>query len=181
MFSTCDAVQLEERARAFPDHDPQRSGHDRPDRGAGGRPGEGARGLLLGSYASGPPSSRLIRPPKRLSLWSTALLRRLMRFGLPTMPAEFALPAPFVDRIIIVRSVAGGGGLYLAVKFGQGVNVLVRGFRSPWPPLAPDPRRRRGPPRLRGGHLVRRRLRLRRHRHVAALAGSSAPTPPQVL
>ena len=55
------------------------------------------------------------------------------------MPAELSLYLlNFVDRIIIVRY-AGlpEAGLYsLAVKFAQGVNVLVRGFQLAWPPLA---------------------------------------------
>jgi len=63
----------------------------------------------------------------------------LMRFGLPTMPAELSLYLlNFVDRIIIVRSIGlAEAGLYsLAVKFAQAVNVLVRGFQLAWPPLA---------------------------------------------
>jgi O-antigen/teichoic acid export membrane protein len=55
------------------------------------------------------------------------------------MPAELSLYLlNFVDRIIIVRSVGlAEAGLYsLAVKFAQGVNVLVRGFQLAWPPLA---------------------------------------------
>jgi O-antigen/teichoic acid export membrane protein len=104
--------------------------------------GEGARGLLLGSYASGAAFvlGLIFVHRKRLSLWvDRALLRRLMRFGLPTMPAELSLyMLNFVDRIIIVRTVGlAEAGLYsLAVKFAQGVNVLVRGFQLAWPPLA---------------------------------------------
>jgi O-antigen/teichoic acid export membrane protein len=63
----------------------------------------------------------------------------LFRFGLPTMPAEVSLYAlNFVDRLIIVRSLGfAEAGLYsLAVKFAQGVNVIVRGFQLAWPPLA---------------------------------------------
>src|SRR5207342_1608862 len=59
--------------------------------------------------------------------------------GLPTMPAEVSLYLlNFVDRLIIVRTVGlAEAGLYsLAVKFAQGVNVLVRGFQLAWPPLA---------------------------------------------
>ena len=104
--------------------------------------GEGAKGLLLGSYASGAAFvlGLIWVQRRRLSLWvDRELLRRLMRFGLPTMPAELSLYLlNFVDRIIIVRS-AGlpAAGLYsLAVKFAQGVNVLVRGFQLAWPPLA---------------------------------------------
>jgi O-antigen/teichoic acid export membrane protein len=71
------------------------------------------------------------------------LLRRLLRFGLPTMPAEVSLYAlNFADRLIITRSVGGRAGLAEAglysvgVKFAQAVNVLVRGFQLAWPPLA---------------------------------------------
>jgi O-antigen/teichoic acid export membrane protein len=104
--------------------------------------GEGARGLLLGSYASGTAFvlGLIWVHRRRLSLrFERPLLRRLMRFGLPTMPAELSLYGlNFVDRIIIVH-VAGlaEAGLYsIAVKFAQGVNVLVRGFQLAWPPLA---------------------------------------------
>jgi O-antigen/teichoic acid export membrane protein len=104
--------------------------------------GEGARGLLVGSYASGAVTVLVLVSLQRhrLSLFfDRALLRRLLRFGLPTMPAEVSLYLlNFVDRIIIVRY-AGltEAGLYsLAVKFAQGVNVLVRGFQLAWPPLA---------------------------------------------
>jgi O-antigen/teichoic acid export membrane protein len=104
--------------------------------------GEGARGLLLGSYASGAAFvlALIWVHRRRLSLrFERPLLRRLMRFGLPTMPAELSLYGlNFVDRIIIVHA-AGlpEAGLYsLAVKFAQGVNVLVRGFQLAWPPLA---------------------------------------------
>jgi O-antigen/teichoic acid export membrane protein len=104
--------------------------------------GEGARGLLLGSYASGAAFvvGLIWLQRRRLSLRvDRALLRRLMRFGLPTMPAELSLYLlNFVDRIVIVRYAGlAEAGLYsLAVKFAQGVNVLVRGFQLAWPPLA---------------------------------------------
>jgi O-antigen/teichoic acid export membrane protein len=104
--------------------------------------GEGARGLLVGSYASGAVFvlGLIVLQRHRLSLFfDRALLQRLFRFGLPTMPAEVSLYLlNFVDRIIIVRY-AGlpEAGLYsLAVKFAQAVNVLVRGFQLAWPPLA---------------------------------------------
>lgn len=103
---------------------------------------EGARGLLLGSYASGAVVvlALLFVHRRRLSLrFERPLLRRLLRFGLPTMPAELSLYGlNFVDRLIIIH-VAGPpqAGLYsLGVKFAQGVNVLVRGFQLAWPPLA---------------------------------------------
>jgi len=104
--------------------------------------GEGARGLLLGSYASGAAFvlGLIVIHRRRLSLWIDGpLLRRMTRFGLPTMPAELSLYLlNFVDRIVIVRSAGlAEAGLYsLAVKFAQAVNVLVRGFQLAWPPLA---------------------------------------------
>ncbi len=104
--------------------------------------GEGARGLLLGSYASGAAFvlGLIVLQWRRLSLrFDRGLLRRLLRFGLPTMPAEASLYLlNFVDRIIIVRTLGlPAAGLYsLAVKFAQAVNVLVRGFQLAWPPLA---------------------------------------------
>lgn len=104
--------------------------------------GEGARGLLLGSYASGAAVvlALIVVHRRRLSLrFESTLLRRMMRFGLPTMPAELSLYLlNFVDRIVIVRSAGlAEAGLYsLAVKFAQAVNVIVRGFQLAWPPLA---------------------------------------------
>jgi O-antigen/teichoic acid export membrane protein len=103
---------------------------------------EGARGLLLGSYASGGAFVLVLIAMqwRRLSLrFDSALLRRLFRFGTPTMPAEVSLYAlNFADRLIILRSLgAAEAGLYsLGVKFAQAVNVLVRGFQLAWPPLA---------------------------------------------
>jgi O-antigen/teichoic acid export membrane protein len=104
--------------------------------------GEGARGLLIGSYGSGAVivAVLIVIHRRRLSLrFELPLLRRLMRFGLPTMPAELSLYGlNFVDRVILARSVGVAEvGLYsLAVKFAQAVNVLVRGFQLAWPPLA---------------------------------------------
>jgi O-antigen/teichoic acid export membrane protein len=104
--------------------------------------GEGARGLLLGSYGMGAVFvlGLIAWQWRRLSLrFDVALLRRFLRFGLPTMPAEVSLYLlNFVDRLIIVHSIGtGAAGLYsLAVKFAQAVNVLVRGFQLAWPPLA---------------------------------------------
>jgi len=55
---------------------------------------EGARGLLLGSYATGAATVLVLVALqwRHLSLrFDPALLRRLLRFGLPTMPAEVSL------------------------------------------------------------------------------------------
>jgi O-antigen/teichoic acid export membrane protein len=68
-----------------------------------------------------------------------ALWRRMLRWGLPTMPAELSLYSlNFIDRVLIVRLIGlGDAGLYsLSVKFAQAVNVLVKGFQLAWPPLA---------------------------------------------
>jgi O-antigen/teichoic acid export membrane protein len=103
---------------------------------------EGARGLLLGSYLTGAAFALglVALQWRRLSLrFDRELLRRLFRFGLPTMPAEVSLYLlNFIDRLIIVRTLGlTEAGLYsLAVKFAQAVNVLVRGFQLAWPPLA---------------------------------------------
>jgi O-antigen/teichoic acid export membrane protein len=103
---------------------------------------DGARGLLIGSYATGAAFvlGLVVLQRRRLSLrFDRELLRRFLRFGVPTMPAEVSLYLlNFVDRIIIVRSLGVAEvGLYsLAVKFAQAVNVIVRGFQLAWPPLA---------------------------------------------
>jgi len=103
---------------------------------------EGARGLLLGQYATGAAFLvvLLLAQRRRLSLIGDfALLRRMLRFGFPTMPAELSLYSlNFIDRLLLVR-LAGlaDAGLYaLSVKFAQAVNVLVKGFQLAWPPLA---------------------------------------------
>ncbi len=104
--------------------------------------GEWARGLLIGSYGSGAAVALvlIVLQRRRLSLWIEGpLLRRMTRFGLPTMPAELSLYLlNFVDRIVIVRSAGlAEAGLYsIAVKFSQAVTVLARGFQLAWPPLA---------------------------------------------
>src|SRR5665811_340172 len=102
----------------------------------------GALGVLVGSYVTGGVivCGLIVYQWRRLSLLvDRALLRRELRFGLPTMPAELSLYSlNFIDRIVIVRFVGlAEAGLYsLAVKFSQTVNVLVRGFQLAWPPLA---------------------------------------------
>jgi len=102
----------------------------------------GAVGLLLGSYTSGAAIvlGLIFYHRRRLSLKvDRPLFRRMMRFGLPTMPAELSLYSlSFVDRIIIARSLGlAEAGLYsIAIKISQSVNVLVRGFQLAFPPLA---------------------------------------------
>lgn len=103
---------------------------------------EGARGLLLGNFGGSAVILAVLLGVhrSRLALWpSGRVLRPMLRFGLPTMPAEISLYAlNFIDRIMLVR-LAGlaEAGLYsLAVKFSQVVTVFVRAFNLAWPPLA---------------------------------------------
>jgi O-antigen/teichoic acid export membrane protein len=103
---------------------------------------QGAAGILLGTFATALPflAWRLWEERRRLRFAvERPLLRRMLRFGLPTMPAELTLYSlNFIDRILIVR-LAGlaEAGLYaLAIKFAQGINVLARGFQLAFPPLA---------------------------------------------
>ncbi len=102
----------------------------------------GAGGLLLGSYLAGVPFLlwRIFDERDRLSLRpDVPLLRRMLRFGVPTMPAELSIYAlAFIDRIIIARQIGTAElGLYaLAFKFSQAIQVIVRGFQLAWPPLA---------------------------------------------
>ncbi|UJA18768.1 oligosaccharide flippase family protein [Thermoleophilia bacterium SCSIO 60948] len=101
-----------------------------------------AEAILLGTFGTGVLflGWRIWQERHRLSLrFEPALLRRMLRFGLPTMPAELSLYSlSFIDRILIVR-LAGlaEAGLYaLAIKFAQGMNLIARGFQLAWPPLA---------------------------------------------
>ena len=103
---------------------------------------QGASGILLGTFGTGAIflAWRLWQERRRVSFVpELPLLRRMLRFGLPTMPAELTLYSlNFIDRILIVR-LAGlaEAGLYaLAIKFAQGINVIARGFQLAFPPLA---------------------------------------------
>jgi O-antigen/teichoic acid export membrane protein len=104
--------------------------------------GDGAEGLLIATYVTVFPfiAQRLWEERRRLRLLpDRPLLRRMTRFGLPTMPAELSLYSlNFIDRIVIARTAGlAEAGLYaLAVKFAQGMNVIARAFQLAWPPLA---------------------------------------------
>ena len=104
--------------------------------------GKGASGLLWGQYGTGALflAGLIVAQRRRLALVPDfPLWRRMLRWGLPTMPAELSLYSlNFIDRVLIVRLVGlGDAGLYsLSVKFAQAVNVLVKGFQLAWPPLA---------------------------------------------
>jgi len=105
--------------------------------------GLGARGLLLANYGA----STVVL----LGLWWTLrgrLLDRrgiaepfsaLMRFGLPTVPAEASVYAlSVIDRQYVVhqRGLAAAGFYSLAIKLAGAVAFIVRAFQYAWPPLA---------------------------------------------
>ena len=105
--------------------------------------GEGARGLLLGSYASGAvfvlglivaPAPPPLAPLRPRAAAAAAALRPADDAGRGlALPAQLRRP----DHHRPLRSGSAEAGLYsLAVKFAQAVNVLVRGFQLAWPPLA---------------------------------------------
>lgn len=103
---------------------------------------EGARGLLLGNFGA---SAVVVLGlwwvlRRRFSLrvrWSD--LRAMLRFGLPTVPADASVYALQVaDRFYLYRgySHAAAGNYSVALQFATVVFVMVRGFQYAWPPLA---------------------------------------------
>jgi O-antigen/teichoic acid export membrane protein len=104
--------------------------------------GQGARGLLLGNFGA----SALVV----LGLWWVLRrrfslrvygpdLRAMLRFGLPTVPADATVYGLQVaDRFYLFRgySHAAAGDYTLAVQLATVVFVVVRGFQYAWPPLA---------------------------------------------
>ena len=106
--------------------------------------GQGARGLLLGNYGA----STIVL----LGLWWTMRHRllprhavgaerlgQLLRFGLPTVPAEASVYAlSIVDRYYVYhdRSPRLAGLYSIAVKLAGAVAFIVRAFQYAWPPLA---------------------------------------------
>jgi len=103
---------------------------------------QGARGLLLGNFGA---SAIVV-----LGLWwvlrrrfslhpHAADLRAMLRFGLPTVPADASVYALQVaDRFYLFRVFSqGAAGEYaVAIKLATVVFVVVRGFQYAWPPLA---------------------------------------------
>ena len=104
--------------------------------------GEGARGLLLGNFAA---SGIVV-----LGLWWVLRgrvslrvrfsdLRSMLRFGLPTVPADASVYALQVaDRLYLFRSYSptAAGQYAISIKLATVVFVAVRGFQYAWPPLA---------------------------------------------
>ena len=105
---------------------------------------QGARGYLAGNYAaSGAVLLGLwwmLRGRLGLAVGRDAFpLAPLLRFGMPTVPADatvFALNV--VDRAYLLRaqSAAAAGLFALSVKLATAVILAVRGFQLAWPPLA---------------------------------------------
>src|SRR3954451_17095985 len=103
---------------------------------------QGARRLVAGNFVA---SAVTV-----LALWVAlrhyvafvprrATLDPLLRFGLPTVPADAAVFAlNVVDRAYLLKvESARAAGLYaLSTKFASVVIVAVRGFQYAWPPLA---------------------------------------------
>jgi O-antigen/teichoic acid export membrane protein len=106
---------------------------------------QGALGLLLGNYIA---SAAVL-----VGLWiaqrdafglrpggiDRATLGPMLRYGLPTVPAEVSVFALFfVDRLWLYRFESGSAaGLYsLSVKLAGVVVFTVRAFQYAWPPLA---------------------------------------------
>jgi O-antigen/teichoic acid export membrane protein len=104
--------------------------------------GQQARGLLLGNFGA---SAIVVLGlwwalRKRFSLRARVSdLRAMLRFGLPTVPADASVYALQVaDRFYLYRGVGpGAAGEYaIAVQLAGVVFLLVRGFQYAWPPLA---------------------------------------------
>jgi len=104
--------------------------------------GQGARGLLLGNFSA---SAVVV-----LGLWwvlrgrvslrvRVVDLGAMLRFGLPTVPADASVYALQVaDRLYLYRdfSRSAAGDYAIAIKLATVVFVAVRGFQYAWPPLA---------------------------------------------
>jgi O-antigen/teichoic acid export membrane protein len=109
---------------------------------------QGARGLLLGNYGASTVvllglwwSMRRRLLPRSGGSAHPRLhsLRDLLRFGLPTVPADASVYAlNLVDRYYLFhRYGAATAGVYsLAVKLAGVVAFVVRAFQYSWPPLA---------------------------------------------
>jgi O-antigen/teichoic acid export membrane protein len=103
---------------------------------------QGAEGLLLGNFGA---SAVVV-----LGLWWTLRTRfsvrvsrrdlaAMLRFGLPTVPADASVYAMQVaDRFFLYRSYghAAAGEYSIALQLATVVFVFVRGFQYAWPPLA---------------------------------------------
>jgi len=103
---------------------------------------QGARGLLAGNFVASAVvllglwwalrDQLAVKPPR-------GELPAMLRFGLPTVPAEVSVFAlHLIDRLYLyrVQSEAAAGLYSLAVKLAAVVVLVVRAFQYAWPPLA---------------------------------------------
>jgi O-antigen/teichoic acid export membrane protein len=114
---------------------------------------QGARGLLGGNFTGTTATlfglwwverGRLVAPVRERSADREGPapglpLRRMLAFGLPTVPVDAAVYAlQVVDRAYLFRvSSPAAAGLYaVSIKLATVVFVAVRGFQYAWPPLA---------------------------------------------
>jgi O-antigen/teichoic acid export membrane protein len=109
---------------------------------------KGPLGLLLGNYGASTIvliglwwTMRTRLAPRRgdAAMRGAERLAALLRFGLPTVPAEASVYAlSLVDRYYIYHSQSQAlAGLYsIAVKLAGAVAFIVRAFQYAWPPLA---------------------------------------------
>jgi O-antigen/teichoic acid export membrane protein len=107
---------------------------------------QGARGLLLGNFAASTvvllglwwgERRRVLAPLSRRLAGSS--LRAMLRFGLPTVPADAGVYGlQVVDRVYLYRdySQSAAGRYATAISLATVVFVAVRGFQYAWPPLA---------------------------------------------
>jgi O-antigen/teichoic acid export membrane protein len=107
-----------------------------------------ARGLLAGNYIASSvvllglwwnERARLTAGLRRRTGAPPIALRRMLDFGLPTVPADASVYALQVaDRWYLLRdySTAAAGLYAVAAKLATVVFVAVRGFQYAWPPLA---------------------------------------------
>ena len=111
--------------------------------------GKGPRGLLLGNYGASTlvlfglwwTMRARLRPRRVVSRrpGGAERLAVLLRFGLPTVPAEASVYAlSIVDRYYLyhARSPTLAGLYSIAVKLAGAVAFIVRAFQYAWPPLA---------------------------------------------
>jgi O-antigen/teichoic acid export membrane protein len=105
--------------------------------------GDGARGLLLGNYGASTVVLLVLWWQMRhrlfLSRGPAERMGALLRFGLPTVPAEASVYAlSLIDRFYVyhARSAALAGLYSIAVKLAGAVAFIVRAFQYAWPPLA---------------------------------------------
>jgi O-antigen/teichoic acid export membrane protein len=109
---------------------------------------DGAEGLLLGNFAGSTAvlvalwwaeRRRIFAPLRAGAALFGRPLRRMLGFGLPTVPADVSVYAlQVIDRAYLLRvdSPAAAGLYAVAAKIATVVFVAVRGFQYAWPPLA---------------------------------------------